>query len=324
MSKRYSGAQVGGTRVAGTGKTAEEGAPLLLGLDLGGTKVAWAVGDAAGGVRASGRRPTEPTGDPRADVARLAEDLRGAAAAAGIEVSQAQLVGLSVPGPFDPEAGTVLEPPNLPGWSEVPVRSWLEAELGIPVFLENDANAAALAEWHFGAAQGARHAVYLTMSTGVGGGLILDRRLYRGVRGGAGEVGHIQLEWEGELCGCGLRGCAEAYLGGGRWAERLARITPADSRVAELAGGAAHATPKEVVQAAQGGDPFALGEMERFNHYLGRLLAALAFSLAPEVIVLGTIVVAAGEALCLEPVREQVRAHTWPAVSGDLRIVPAV
>jgi len=301
----------------------EEGAPLLLGLDLGGTKVAWAAGDAAGGVRASGRRATEPSGDPRADVARLAEDLRTAAAAVGTEVSRARLVGLSVPGPFDPDNGTVLEPPNLPGWHEVPIRDWLEAELGIPVYLENDANAAALAEWRFGAAQGARHAVYLTMSTGVGGGLILDRRLYRGVRGGAGEVGHVQLEWEGELCGCGLRGCAEAYLGGARWAERLGRITPAASRVAELAGAAGRATPKELVQAALEGDAFALDEMARFNHYLGRLLAGLAFSLAPEVIVLGTIVAAAGEALCLDPVRAQVREHTWPAVSGDLRIVPA-
>jgi glucokinase len=314
---------VGGTEAAKTRSSAGEGAPLLLGLDLGGTKVAWAAGDATGGVRAQGRRATEPSGDPRRDVARLADDLRGLVAGLGVELSQASLVGVSVPGPFDPHAGTVLRPPNLPGWEEVPVRAWLEAELGLPVFLENDANAAALAEWHFGAARGARHAVYLTMSTGVGGGLILGGRLHRGVKGAAGEVGHIQLEWDGELCGCGLRGCAEAYLGGASWAKRLARIAPPEGRVAQLAGGREHATPKQVVRAAHEGDAFALAEMDRFNHYLGRLLSTLAFTLAPEVIVLGTIVTAAGESLCLEPVRRQLREHTWPAVSRELRLVPA-
>ena len=269
--------------------------PLVLGLDLGGTKVAWAAGDAERGVRAEGRRPTAPTGDPRRDVARLAEDVRGAARDLGAEASEAAIVGVSVPGPFDPVAGTVLQPPNLPGWDEVPIRAWLEEELGLPVFLENDANAAALAEWQFGAARGTRHAVYLTMSTGVGGGLILGGRLHRGVNGAAGEVGHIPLEPGGDPCGCGLRGCAEAYLGGANWAKRLARIAPADGRVAELAGGRERATPKELVQAAGEGDAFALGELERFNRRLARLVSMLAFTLAPEVIVFGTIVAAAAK-----------------------------
>jgi glucokinase len=315
--------QVRSKQAAGTGSLAGEGAPLLLGLDLGGTKVAWAAGDASGGVRTHGRRDTEPSGDPRRDVARLADDLRALTAEIGEDLARVTLVGVSVPGPFDADTGTVLHPPNLPGWDEVPIRTWLEEALDLPIFLENDANAAALAEWRFGAAQGARHALYLTMSTGVGGGLILDRKLYRGVHGAAGEVGHIQLEWDGELCGCGLRGCAEAYLGGARWAERLARTAPPGGRVAELAGGAEYATPKQVVLAAHEGDAFALGEMRRFNHYLARLLSTLAFTLAPEVIVLGTIVAAAGDALCLNPVREQLADQTWAAVSDDLRIVPS-
>lgn len=295
----------------------------LFGIDLGGTKIAYAVGGEDGHPRREHRRPTEPSGDPRADVARIAYDVAALAREEGLRPADLAAVGVSVPGPFDPDTGTVLRPPNLPGWDAVPLRAWLEEALGVPIHLENDANAAALAEWRFGAGQGARHLIYLTMSTGVGGGLILDGRLYRGVHAGAGELGHVSLEWEGEPCGCGLRGCAEAYLGGRCLESRLRRITPAESQVAKLAGGPEHVTPVELVAAAHAGDAFALGEMARWNDYLSRLLSITVFALAPEVIVLGTIAVAAGEKLCFEPVRRLVAQHTWPHVAGDLRIVPA-
>lgn len=295
----------------------------LLGIDLGGTKIELALGDAGGRPLRRRRRPTEPSGDPAADVARMAADARALLAEAGLRPEDVHAVGVSVPGPFDPESGTVLRPPNLPGWDEVPLREWLGDALGRPVHLENDANAAALAEWRFGAGRGSRHLVYLTMSTGVGGGLVLDGRLYRGVRSGAGELGHVQLEWDGEPCGCGLRGCAEAYLGGASLARRLRAATPPGSRVAALAGGREAATARHLVAAAREGDAFALAELERFNHYLGRLVAAAVFALVPEVVVLGTIPTAAGEALCFEPVRRQVAAHTWPQLARGLRIVPA-
>ena len=203
------------------------------------------------------------------------------------------------------------------------MRDQLEAALGVPVRIENDANAGALAEWHFGAARGLSHVVYLTMSTGVGGGLILGGRLHRGVFSSAGEVGHMPIEWEGEPCSCGLRGCLEAYIGGRSWTRRLRAITPADSRVAALAGGREHARPEEVVAAAREGDPFATAEMDRYNDYLARGLVALVFTVAPEAIVLGTIPTAAGEALCLRPVRERVARHVWPFLAKNLRIVPA-
>jgi glucokinase len=202
----------------------------------------------------------------------------------------------------------------------VPVADWFAAEFpGVPVHLENDANAAALAEWRFGAGQGARHLVYLTMSTGVGGGLVLDGRLYRGT-GGAGEVGHIPVEWDGEPCGCGRRGCLEAYVGGRCWSERLARMTPADSRVAALAGGAARARPEHVIAAAREGDAFARAELDRWNHYLARGLTVLSFVLAPELFVLGTIAAAAGEALSLAPLRRSLAERVWPAIARRCEI----
>src|SRR5262249_6509691 len=156
-------------------------------------------------------------------------------------------VGVSMPSPLDVETGVVLNPPNLPSWDGLPVRSLVAEGLGRPVALENDANAAALAEWRFGAGRGCSDLVFLTMSGGVGGGLVLGGRLVRGVESSAGEVGHIPVEWEGEPCSCGLRGCLEAYTGGASWTRRLARLTPAASGVAKHAGGAEHARPEHVV-----------------------------------------------------------------------------
>jgi glucokinase len=191
------------------------------------------------------------------------------------------------------------------------------------VALENDANAAALAEWRFGAGRGRRNVVYLTMSTGIGGGLILDGRLYRGHRSAAGEIGHIPLEQAGTRCACGLRGCFEAYAGGGAWARRLQEIAPDSSRVVELAGGRALVTPRHVVAAAHAGDAFALAELDRWCDVVARGIAVLAFTLAPERVILGTIAVAAGEELCFAPLRERVRARVWPILGDDLEIVPA-
>lgn len=295
---------------------------MWLGIDIGGTKTALAVGDGTGALLARERHPTAATRDARKDLRRLAQVARSLVDQAGLDLAEIQAVGVSVAGPLDAAQGVVLNPPNLP-WQRAPVREALTQELGRPVYLENDANAAALAEWHFGAGRGTRHMLYLTMSTGIGGGLILDGRLYRGFSGNAGEVGHIPVVWEGAPCACGLRGCLEAYIGGAAWSRRLARRTPESSLVAALAGGPLQARPEHVVQAAGQGDAFAQAEMARFNDYLARAIVQLGFCLAPERIVLGTIVAAAGEALCLAPVRARVAEHLWPVIREGLQIVPA-
>ncbi|MGE4649252.1 MAG: ROK family protein [Myxococcota bacterium] len=293
---------------------------IVLGIDLGGSKLALALGTPEGRVLARSRRPTEPSGDPKRDIARILESARALLAEAGISADQLDAVGISVPGPADAASGRVLGPANLPGWRDVPVGAELRAALGCPVRMENDANAAALAEWRFGAAAGFQNAVYLTMSTGVGGGIVLNGALYRGHEGHAGELGHVPVEWEGERCACGQQGCLEAYVGGRSLTARLRASTPATSLAAELAGGREHVTPEYLLAAAREGDAFAMEEMARFNHYLARGIVMLAFSLAPEVVVLGTIASAAGEALCLGPVREQVQERVWPRIARSLRI----
>jgi glucokinase len=268
------------------------------------------------------RLPTPPGGADEA-LDRLVAEARTLLAEAGTLPSQIEAVGVSAPGPLDPGAGLVLGPPNLPGWDRVPIVRRLEGVLGERVFLENDANAAALAEWWFGAARGFSDVAFLTMSTGVGAGLILGGRLHRGHQHGAGEVGHLAVEWSGEPCACGLRGCLEAYVGGAAWTRRLRRLAPPQGRVAGLAGGADAVRPEHVVQAARQGDGFALAELDRYVEYLARGIRNLVFTVAPQLVLLGTIPTAAGEELCLAPLRRRVAEQTWPRLAEGLRIEAA-
>ncbi|MEE3329181.1 MAG: ROK family protein [Myxococcota bacterium] len=292
--------------------------PVLLGIDLGGTKVAYTLADESGQILARKRAPSPNTGGWEGDIARMLESARAFCLEQGCEGPS--LVGVCAPGPLDLDEGLVLHPPNLRGWTEVALPARLEEELRCPVRMENDANAGALAEWRFGAGRGARSLVYLTMSTGVGAGLILDGRLYGGPRGTAGEVGHVAVAWPGEPCACGLSGCLEAYVGGRAWSARLRQETPDSSLVLAYAGERKSVSPEHVLAAARAGDDWAHEEVSRFNHYLARGLAPLVSLLAPERIVLGTIVAAAGEELCLAPLREEVARHVWPHQAPEMEI----
>lgn len=297
----------------------------VIGIDIGGTKIAYAVSDVTGRLHVETRRPTQATDSVEQDMRRIAEEVRGLIDTARTEHGlSVAAVGVSVPGPLDAEQGVLLRAVNIPSWVEFPVRDFLRDATGLPVFLANDANAAALAEWKFGAARGTEHAIYLTMSTGIGAGLILNGALYAGVAGNAGELGHTVIDWNGELCGCGRRGCLEAYVSGKSLARRLRATTPETSRVLQLAGARDAISAKHLVAAAQEQDAFALAEMDRFNDFLAKGLANFVFAFAPEVIVLGTIATAAGEALCFEPLRKKTRALVWKELADSFRIVPSV
>ena len=268
------------------------------------------------------RRPIQSGEPPQQEVARITADLKALQAQAGCEGTAPAAIGVCAPGPLDSGSGRILNPPNLPGWADVPICDWLTREFGCPVSLQNDANAAALAEWHSEAAgePSARHLIYLTMSTGIGAGLVLDGRIHSGRFDLAGEIGHSPVVWDGEPCPCGLRGCLETYIGGAAWTRRLRQSAPESSRVVVLAGSRADVRPEHVVEAAKQGDAFALAELEQFNELLSRAIVQLTFTLSPDVVVLGTIATAAGDALCLEPVRRKVRARLWPRLAEGLTI----
>lgn len=298
--------------------------PVRLGIDIGGTKCAVCIGTAAGRILARREIPTGAGRPPEAVLEELAELAR---ALIDEERVVPEGIGVSCGGPLDRERGLVLSPPNLPGWDATPVGAFLEAAFpGVPVALENDANATALAEWRWGAGIGARHMIYLTQGTGIGGGLILDGRLYHGANDMAGEVGHHCVAPDGPMCNCGMRGCLEAVASGpaiARAASERLRTDGADrTSLASFRSRMDDLTARDVVQAGHAGDPLAVRVLDEAGTYLGMGIANLVQILNPEVVVVGTIAVHAGD-LVLGPARRAMAAHAWPRAAGICRIVPA-
>ncbi len=287
----------------------------ILGVDLGGTKIAVSLWTSEG-RRIDGRRFETKRDSVEAnlsEIVRLGRDLLGE--------SKPAAIGVSGGGPLDPERGVIISIPNLPGWVEIPIAARLSEEFGAPTGIENDANACALAEHRFGAGRGARHMAFLTLSTGIGGGLILDGRIYRGHRFLAGEAGHQVIEEGGAACGCGKRGCLEAYASGTGIARRLAEKRNAGEGLGGMAPGVPR-DARELVERARGGDRFSIEFLRETAAYLARGIANLVYILDPERIILGTIAVAAGD-LLLAPLREEVARRVWPQLSRGLEILPA-
>jgi glucokinase len=270
---------------------------LTVGVDIGGTKVAGGVVDDEGRILTQHRVST-PARDAAATtdaIVSVIDTLR--AAHADIEA-----VGLGIAGFVDAARSVVYFAPNLLGWRDGPLRAEVEARVGLPVVVENDANAAAWGEARFGAGRDHRHLTCVTLGTGVGGGIIVDRHLFRGGYGVGAEIGHIQMVEGGRLCGCGQRGCWEQYASGGALL-REARERAAESRdEAQLLLGLGDGTPEGIVgrhvtEAAQAGDPVALAAFGQVGHWVGQGLADLAAVLDPECFVLGGGVSEAGDVL---------------------------
>ena len=275
---------------------------LTVGVDVGGTKVAAGLVDEQGRVLARGRRPT-PGASP-GEVEDVIADLV-AELSAGADV---EAVGIGAAAFVDAERSRVLTAPNLP-WRDEPLRDAVQARTGLPVVVENDANAAAWGEHRFGAGRGERHLAVVTVGTGIGGGLVLDGALHRGRWGIGAEVGHLQMVEDGRRCGCGQRGCWEQYSSGRallREAQEIAEVQPGyAARLLELGDGRVDGiAAEEVTQAAREGDPAALECFAAVGRWLGQGLADLAAVLDPGLFVIGGGVSDAGE-LLLGPARER-------------------
>jgi glucokinase len=220
-------------------------------------------------------------------------------------------VGIGCGGPLDSSTGVLIAPLHLPGWTDVPIVELASSELGLPAVLDNDATAAAAGEHRFGAGRGTRNMVYLTVSTGVGGGVVLDGRVFRGSTGNGGELGHVTVDWNGRVCkGCGRRGCLEAYASGTSIAERAREA------------GMAVETASEVAAAARAGDAVAERVWAETCAALACGVASLANVFEPERVVIGGGVTREGEQL-LGPVRERVRAEVIAPVARSLDVVAA-
>ena len=268
----------------------EQADQAVLAIDLGGTQIRTAL--VTPDLRVLGRR-AEPTRDEAGveDVLRrIAEQAAAVREAARADGWPEPIgVGISSPGPLDPWRGIVIAPPNLAGWHDVPLSDPVSEALGLPTFLERDTNVAVMAEWRYGAAAGTRDAIYITVSTGIGGGIIVDGRPLIGRDGTAGEVGHITVELDGPLCGDGRPGHAEA-IGSGTAIAREGRALlerGGSSALAELVQDGQEVSARDVVRAAEEGDEACQRIVDRAWEAIGALCASLVNVLNPEVIVIG-------------------------------------
>lgn len=304
---------------------AGSGRDYSVGVDLGATKIFSLVLGAGREERGSDRRLTEAARGPEGVISNIAASVRAAVGQAGLKPQELRAIGVAAPGPIDWQRGVVSETPNMPGWQEVPLARRLEEALGVPAYLENDANAAALGEHRYGAGKGASHMVFITVSTGVGGGLIVDGKLHRGLSGAAGEVGHMILNAQGVQCRCGNRGCLESYASGLAIAARAREAaqrgeSPTLGRLVQSLPEGETLSAEAVFQAAADGDEAARRIVDEAAYYLGLGMVNLVHILNPEVIVVGGGLSRQGEAL-LAPARRVVEEVAFEQSRRGLRIV---
>jgi glucokinase len=262
------------------------GAPVL-GVDVGGTKVAVGLVDREGKILAQGRNPMVANGTAEAGLQAVAGaiDSLASTVAAGIHS-----IGICAPGPLDPQTGVVLNPPNLPCWRDFPLAEKIVSLYHVPVQVDNDANAAALAETRWGAARGYRYVFYATIGTGIGTGIVLDGRIYHGNTGSAGEGGHVSIDYRGPQCSCGKRGCIEVLAAGPAIGARARAKIAEDSRsmILELAmGDVASVTSEFVGKAYAAGDPLAREILQETVDMLTPWLGNIVDLLDPDVLVMG-------------------------------------
>ena len=299
-----------------------------LGIAIGGTKCIVVLGkeeNQSMQLLGSRRFPTAQGCGPYEVLEKLA--LLGDELLREFGLSRPDAVGIACGGPLSAQTGRILSPPNLLGWDNIPVVEIMSRHFGVPAFLDNDANGGALAEWRFGAAQGAHHAIFLTFGTGFGSGLILNDRLYRGGCDLAGECGHVRLAPFGPV-GFGKSGSAEGFCSGGgiaQLAQSMCReqlqlgkkppLCPSIDRLPEL-------TAKSVAEAAYAGDPLARQIYALSGEMLGRMLALLIDLFNPDVIAIGSIF-ARSESLLRPSMEAVLQAEAIPAALAHCRIVPA-
>jgi len=287
---------------------------ISIGLDVGGTKIA--AGVVSGGtVLERLERPTPVGGSSAVETMfEMIGSLRE-------RHDVVEAVGVGAAGMVEWPDGHIKWAPNN-AYHDLPLRKRLEEVTGLPAVVDNDANAAAWAEARYGAGAGKRDVLVVTVGTGIGGGFILDDRLYRGSTGLGGEFGHITVAPDGPVCGCGNRGCLEAVASGtalGREGRAAAEASPTGA-IATLAGDPARVTGEVVFAAAKAGDPAAIGLFDKLGGWLGIGLGSLVTLLDPEVVVIGGGMIAVGE-LLLAPARRALPAHTF---AHDRRLLPPV
>ena len=299
-----------------------EGKPVLA-IDIGGTKIVTALISPKGEILA--REYSATLADEGADaiIKRMVSTAGDLVANANLTYSSLSCIAIAAAGAIDTEKGLVTDSPNLPGWHNTPLKERFESATGVKTFLLNDATAAALGEHRFGAGKGVNNLIYLTVSTGIGGGVIINGKLYEGISGAAGELGHMTIDINGPRCACGNIGCLEMLASGKAIAREAQRLIAQGTRTAmlELAEGeACNVTALTVATAAQKGDAVALSVINKAATNLGVGLVNFVNIFNPEMIIVGGGVGKMGEML-LKPARKVVNERAFRLPASVVRIV---
>lgn len=260
----------------------------VVGVDVGGTKIATGLMNTNGKIIDQTIVPTEAEKGPRSVINRIIDTTYQVIEKSNIMKKNVRALGIGVPGPLNTKKGLVKNPPNLPYWDNVPIVKILEKEFKLPIIMENDANAATIAEYLFGKGKGLDNFIYITVSTGIGGGIITDGKLFKGESGNAVEIGHMTINFKGPQCGCGNYGCWEAYASGSALAgfAKEGIASGKKTLIKELAGKNS-ISAEHVFAAALQGDTFAKELVEKEGFYLGVGLANIINTFNPKLISIG-------------------------------------
>jgi glucokinase len=296
----------------------------LLGIDIGGTKTAVCIGTESGKILADRRFPTNPNSaqDTMAQAAQVAADL---ISESGLRTEQIEAIGISAPSPLCSKNRLLMKTANLPGWETFAAGDFLEAKFKRPVFLQNDANGAGLAEFWFGNCKG-KDLIYLTMSTGIGAGIIANGQVIAGLNDQAGEVGHMVLDINGPRCGCGQTGCWEAYCGGKNFADQVRADIAQGVQTAilkEAGGDPAKIGMQEVRAAIRSGDKYACQKWDIFIEKMAHAVGILLMSINPEAIVMGTLAIHGGD-LFIPQMKKLLPKYAWQSSIDICRIEASV
>ena len=290
----------------------------VVAADFGGTHLRAALVDDAGVIHARLDRATPETATPESIIPHVVQLLVDTAAQA---TTPASGVCIATAGLIDADAGRVILAPNIPGFRNLVLTTPIAEKLGVPAYIENDASAAALGEFRFGAGRGTRHLLHATVGTGIGGGIVIDGKLYRGAKGFAGEIGHIILDPAGPRCNCGSRGCMEAIVSGTAFAERARRLIETNkSRVLQELVSYREPTSHDLYQAAKAGDAVCEAEIRHGGHMLWLGLGSLVNVLNPDAVTLSGGLLQMGDML-LAPMHEAIYSLAYgPAAGTTVRL----
>ncbi|HCY36278.1 MAG: ROK family protein [Candidatus Margulisiibacteriota bacterium] len=302
----------------------------IVGVDLGGTKIATAVATKEGKVLNQLNIPTLAEKGPDVVISRIVNSIENLLSDLKIEKSQISSLCIGVPGHVNAEKGKVYKAPNLADWNNIPLKKILKTHFDTNIIIENDANAAALGEFKLGAGKGSSNMFFITISTGVGAGIILNNKLYHGSNNSAGEVGHMTFNPEGPRCGCGNTGCFEAYASGPAMAARAigklkksAKLTAEAKILIDLVDGELDKIDaKTLSEAAKKGDKFSLEQIKENAYYIGIGLVNIINILDPELIVIGGGVSQIGEIL-FDEIRNAINKRCTMNVDSIAPVVPA-